>query len=222
MDLGDFNILSGMNIGGLVNNFLIIIIVSVIALIIGGIAFFLMKKKKEMKVPKQIICWWEETANSQIPLDQDEAVEVVHPGTRLRAFYIKKKDMWLPRFTRSVKPGLFYVTITPQRELVNWIPTKLSEDMVKMGLKYDHTDMLWQSENLREFIKRNYRDKSIKWWQAYQQVIATVIFLIFLTICMAVVLYMMRGIVGDIGGIAGQLSETIKGMEACKPTSGLI
>jgi len=222
MDIGNFNPFSGMNIGGFLDNFLIIFIVGVCGIIIGGIAFFLVKKKKEKTLPKQTVIWWEDFGDRQIQLGKDEMVEIVHPGTRLRAFYIKKKDMWLPRFTNSVQPGLYYVTLTKQRELVNWIPTSLTEDMQKMGLCYDHTDMLWASENLREFIKRNYRDKSIKWWQAYQQVITTVIFLIFLTICISVILYMMRGIVGDIGSVASQLSEAIKSMEMCRPTSGVI
>jgi len=222
MNIGKFNPFSGMNTSGMINNFLIIFIVGVIGLIIGGITFFLVKKKKETKIPKQTIIWWEDFADKQIQLGMDKAVEIVHPGTRLRAFYIKAKDMWLPRFTNSVQPGLYYVTLTKQRELVNWVPTSLSEDMSRMGIKYDHTDMLWASENLREFIKRNYRDKSIKWWQAYQHVITTVVFLIFLTICMAVVLYMMRGIVGDIGSVTETLSQAIKTMETCKPTSGVI
>lgn len=222
MDIGSFNPLKDIDIGNLINNILIFFIVLIVAVIIGGITFFLMKKKKESKVPKQSIIWWEETAESQIQLGRDELVEIIHPGTRLRAFYIKNKDMWLPRFTRSVQPGLYYVTITPQRELVNWIPTKLSEDMKKMGLKYDHTDMLWASENLREFVKRNYRDKSIKWWQAYQQVITTVIYIVILTVSFAVIIYLLRGVITDIGTIGNQLGEIIKNMETCKPTSGIV
>lgn len=220
VSLGELNPFGNFNFSGIFNTFLIIAIVAIVGLAIGGIGFFLMKKKKEAKTPKNSIIWWEETADSQIQIGRDEAVEIVHPGTRLRAFYIKKKDMWLPRFTRAIQPGLYYITITPQRELVNWVPKKLSEDMAEMGLKYDHTDMLWAAENLREFVKRNYRDKAIKWWQAYQGIISVVIFLIFLTICMAVVLYMMRGIVGDIGTVANQLSETIKA--SCNPGSGFV
>jgi len=221
-DILSFNFFADISTQSLFSNVLIIVIVAVLAFIIGAIAFFLLKKKKELKIKKHTICWWEETPDSMIPIDQDEAVEVVHPGTRLRAFYIKKKDMWLPRFTRSVKQGLYYITITPQRELVNWIPTKLSQDMKKAGLKYDHTDMLWAAENLREFIKKNYRDKSVKWWQAYQQVITTVVFIVFLTICMAVIIYMLRGVTGDIGSIANQLAETLKQTQACQANSGLI
>lgn len=218
--IGDF-LPVGFSITGIWNILLTIFIIIIFTVATAAIAFYLYKRKKEMNSPKSTICWWEDTGEKQIPLDQDEVIEITHPGTRLRAFYIKKKDMWLPRFTKSVKQGLYYVTITPQRELVNWTPGSIEKNMKEIGLKFDHTDMLWASENLREFIKKNYRDKSVKWWQAYQQVITTVIYIIFITISFGIVLYMMRGIVGDIGLLMERGGEIMKGLEACKPSSGI-
>jgi len=70
--------------------------------------------------------------------------------------------------------------------------------------------MLWAAENTREFIKRNYKDKSIKWWQAYQGAITTAIYIVILTFSFVVIIYMMRGIVKDLGVVSGTIAEAVK------------
>ena len=215
IDLADFGI--NINVGAVVNQILTIAMIIFLIVIIAVIVFFLMKLKKKKKVPQYKIGWWEDVHGELIPTTMDNAKEIIIPGTRLRVFYIKAKDMWLPRFIRGVKEGLFYVAITPRRELVNFTLTSIGADMEKAGLKYDHTDMIWASENLREFIKRNYRDKATPWWKAYQGVITTAIYIIILTFSFVIILYFMRQIIGDMGGILGGIEKLLKQMEACYP-----
>lgn len=215
ISLADFGL--NFKIGEIADKILTIGMIVIIIIIVAGIIFFLLNAKKKKKTPVKKIGWWEEVHGNMIPTAMDKAQEIVIPGTRLRVFYIKSKDMWLPRFTRGITENLFYVAITPKRELVNFTLTSIGKDMEKAGLKYDHTDMIWASENLREFIKRNYRDKSTPWWKAYQGVITTAIYIIILTFSFVIIIYFMRQIVGDMGGVLNGIEQLLKQMESCNP-----
>ncbi len=144
----------------------------------------------------------------------DKVQEIIIPGTRLRVFYVKSRDMWLPRFTRGLTKDLFYVAITENRELVNFTLGSITANMKEAGLVYDHTDMIWASENIREFIKRNYRDKSTPWWKAYQGVITTAIYIIILTFSFVVILYFMRELIGDIGNLIRGVEKLLDRMDS--------
>ncbi len=221
INLADFGI--NFNIGDLADKFLTIGMIIISVIILAGIVFFLLNMKKKKKTPAKKIGWWEDVQGKLIPTAMDNAQEIIIPGTRLRVFYIKAKDMWLPRFTRGITKELFYVAITPKRELVNFTLTSIGSDMEKAGLKYDHTDMIWASENLREFIKRNYRDKATPWWKAYQGVITTAIYIIILTFSFVIIIYFMREIVRDMSGVLGGIERLLDKMESCNPRgSGIV
>lgn len=216
ISLADFGF--NVDIGSLANKALTGFMVLFMIVVIGGLVFFYLKKRKEKQSPAmKKIGWWEDVQGNLIPTTMDNAKEIIIPGTRLRVFYIKSKDMWLPRFTRGITKDLFYVAITPKRELVNFKLKSIGETMEKAGLEYDHTDMIWASENLREFIKRNYRDKSTPWWKAYQGVITTVIYIVILTFSFVVILYFMREIVTDMGGVLNGIERLLDKMNACNP-----
>ena len=163
IDLGDFG-LGDINVGPIIDKILTFVGLIVFILIVSAIAYYFLKKKKENQNSSvKRIGWWEEVQDKLIPVSTDDAKEIIIPGTRLRVFYVKSKDMWLPRFARGLTKDLFYVAITQKREMVNFTLKTLSSDMKEAGLEYDHTVMIWASENLREFIKRNYRDKATPW-----------------------------------------------------------
>lgn len=198
--------------------------VFLLCLIIGGIIVGLLYVKKKKKTGKDIkkIGWWEETAVGMTPGRMDEAQEIVIPGTTLRVFYVKERDLWLPRFTKGITPTLFYVAITPNRQMVNFTLKRLGAEMKEAGLDYDHEDMIWAAENTREFIKRNYKDKSIKWWQAYQGVITTAIYILVMTFSFVIIIYFMRGIVKDLSSVADTISKAVQ--TSCQNTfnSGVV
>ncbi len=216
INLKDFGL--SIDVGAFIDKFLTFLIILVAIAIIGGMVFFFMKWRKEKKDPiGKKIGWWEEVQGKLIPTSMDDANEIIIPGTRLRVFYLKSKDMWLPRFTRGITKDLFYVCITPKRELVNFTLKSISKDMAEAGLEYDHTDMIWASENLREFIKRNYRDKATPWWKAYQGVITTAIYIVILTVSFVVILYFMRNLIGDMSSILSGIENLLNKMNACNP-----
>lgn len=195
-------------------------------IIIGTIIFFIINWKKKQKKGNLVeIGWWEEITENMIPLTVDKAEEIIIPGTSLRVFYIKSKDMWLPRFTRPIKPKLFWVVITPNREIVNWTPKPIGKDMKEAGLNYDHTDMRWAAENTKDWIKRNFRDKSTPWWREYKGVIAGVAYILVTTFCLGVILYLWKGLVNEMGGITAQLGKQcmqVMGQGVANNASGVI
>lgn len=206
------------NISGFGDKLLGILLVVLIIAIVGfGIFFYSKRQKKNKTGVMKKIGWWEEVHSELAPTAMDDAEEITIPGTRLKVFYIKSRDMWFPRFTRGITKDLFYVAITPQREIVNFTLGSISKDMEAAGLNYDHTDMLWPAENLRDYIKRNFRDKSQPWWKQYQGVITTAIYIIILTFSFVVILYFMRQIVGDLRGVVSQVGELLKQLNACYP-----
>lgn len=179
-----------------------------------GVGYFIItrNKKKKGKLIKKI-GWWEEIQGNMTPLKIDEAEEITIPNTNLKAFYIKKFDMWLPRFTIPISQDLFYVCITKTREIINFKLKSLSKDLKEANLEYDHTDMRWANENLAEHIKRNYRDKAVKWWREYKDVIQIVIFVMVMTLSLVIVLLMMSNLAEKIGEIGKMLGDIVSNLQ---------
>lgn len=217
INLGDFG-LGDINVGPIIDKLLLFVGIIALILVVSAIAYFFLKKKRDSQNSSiKKIGWWEEVQDKLIPISTDEAKEIIIPGTRLRVFYIKSKDMWLPRFTKGLTKDLFYVAITAKREMVNFTLKTISSDMKEAGLDYDHTDMIWASENLREFVKRNYRDKSTPWWKEFQGVITVAIYLVLLTVSFCVILYFMRQLIGDMGQILSGIKTLLAEINSCNP-----
>lgn len=184
--------------------------------------FFRYRNKKESGTEKRLV-WWEETTRGLVPIKEEIAEEVTIPGTNLKLFYVKKSNTWLPRFNNGITASLFYIAITKNREIVNFSLKSIEDDLAQAGLQYDHTDMRWAAENMREFVKRNYRDKAVPWWREYQGVISTAIFIVLMTASLGLIIYLMRGVVQDIGAISAQIADAVEKVQMCSPTtSGII
>jgi len=215
---------SSFNSGAIVDKIYSFLGVFLLLVALGGIvtAFVIIKKKGKNKGNGFKIGWWYEVGGRMEPSTMDEVEEIIIPGTVLRIFHNKKKDLWIPRFTRGISKNLFYVLLTPTNQMVNFTIPSLSQDLKIAKLEYDHTDMLWAAENAREYIKRNYKDKAVKWWQLYQTTIATAVLLAMMTFCFILIIYFMRGLMADMGDIAKTLGS--KALEACANarTSGVV
>ena len=184
-----------------------------------GIAWKIKKRNKDIKMIKKI-GWWEQGNNTMQPAHMDDAEEIIIPGTSLRVFYVAKRDLWLPRFNRGITTSLFYVLLTENRQMLNFT-IDVPDSKGKSGLVFDHTDILWAAENTREFIKRNYKDKSVKWWQEYKEIIAVASLVVIMTISFVTIIWFLRGAIGDIGEVSAQLGNLWERTEAARQTSGV-
>lgn len=220
--LSDFG-LGNFDVTGLISSTGKLVAIFVILLVAGAVGFYLYKKKEKVKnrSTKKIV-WWEDVNDILKRVGQDEAEEIIIPNTSLRVFYIKSKDMWLPRFTSGVDLDMFFVALSKGRELVNFVLGSLEKHLAKANIKIDHTDMRWAAENTREFIKRNYRDKSVKWWKEYKDTIQIAIFIVLMTFSMIAIIYFMGGLVDKIGAIEDQISAQLNNLVAQSKTSGVV
>ncbi len=215
---------TNFNLGGIFDKILLIGTLIFVIIIVGAIMFFILKWKGKQKLGNlKEIHWWEEINGKLTPIRVDQAEELTIPGTNLKLLHVKKSNTWLPRFTRGISPTVYYVAITAHKEIVNFTLKSLDESMMEAGLDYDHTDMRWAAENLREFVKRNYKDKAVKWWQQYAGVITTAAFILVMTFSFVIILFFMRGIVSDIGVVANNMAEAANQLNLCTPQgSGVI
>jgi len=215
--------ISGIDIKGILGNIFNVISLIVIAGLVGGFVYmyFRWKKGKASGTLKEIR-WWEEVNGQLAPVRTDKAQEIIIPGTNLKVFYVKDKNMWLPRFARGITLNTFFVAITKNKELVNFTLGSIDNELAQSKLTYDHTDMRWAAENLREFVKRNYKDKATTWWKEFSQLIGVVIFIVFMTISLVTIIWFMKGIVTEMGGVAAGLSDAVGKINACTPGSGII
>lgn len=225
MALDPSSFFSGIDIKAILGNIFNIVLLIVLVLVAAGFVYMILrwKKQKGSEATKEIK-WWEEVSGQLVPIRSDKAQEISIPGTNLKVFFVKDKNMWLPRFSRGITTNLYYVALTKNKELINFTLKSIDDELAKSNLSYDHTDMRWAAENLREFVKRNYKDKAVTWWKEYSQVIGVAIFVTFMTISLVTIIYFMRGIVEDIGAVANTLNVALDKMNACRPppTSGVI
>ncbi len=213
------------NFGGIISKTLWIFGIIIFAVIGVGAIYLYSKSNKKKANPKlKQVGWWEEIHGEMVPLGLDNVEEITIPRTNLKVFYNKVKDLWLPRFTRGITKELFYVAITPEREIVNFTLKSLSRDRAESELIHDHTDMRWAAENTREFIKRNYRDKSKTWWKEYKEVITIAILIVLITASFLIISWMMSGIVKDIGSVGISLANAVEKLNMCSPqaSSGIV
>lgn len=225
IDIGSLVGLNGVNVGGVLDKIITFFLILGSVLFLGAVFYFIYTKKKKLAKQGSMkkIGWWEEGPDRLIPGVMDEAEEIIIPGTPLAAFYIKSKNLWLPRFSKAISPGLYYVARTKMGEIVNFVVKSLEKDMKEAGLEFDHTDMKWAAENLRDFIKRNYKDKSIPWWKEYKEVISTVILLLAMTFCFVIIIFFMRDIIKDLGSVSTSVASYLDKANACESIkSGLV
>jgi hypothetical protein len=222
MDLS--NLGSMFNLSWMIEKIYLFVGIFLLLAVIGGTitALLILKRRAKDQRGKSKVGWWYEVGDYMQPGEMDDVEEIVIPGTTLRIFFNDQKDLWIPRFTRAIKENLYYVLLTPTNQMVNFRLKSISNDLKTAKTEYDHTDMLWAAENSREYIKRNYKDKSVKWWQLYQNTIAVAGLILIMTFCFVLIVYFMRGIVVDMGNVANSLGNYA--MQACTraQTSGVV
>lgn len=139
-------------------------------------------KRKEKKSYDNTLYFFEEVNHNLIPTDTLKACELIVPGTSIKVFYVKSKDLYIPRGTKRMGAKKYWYAVRNNRELINFSLTNINKELKEANLDYDHTDMRYANENLKEIIKRNYKDKSTKWWKEYKDVIATVIYIFVISV----------------------------------------
>ena len=218
---GTENILGDFDISGILSGVGKLALLIFVFLFVGGVMFFIFWTLKQKKIYNKKIFWFEEVYGDMIPIGQDIAQELTIPGTNIQTFYIKRKDLYLPRLTKRMGKDNYWIAIKNNRELVNFTMKNINKEMTESNLDFDHTDMRYALTNLKDLIKRNYRDKSEKWWQAYKEVISLVILIFVLSVSFFFLFTKMGDLVDKIGVLIEHADHVIKSVEAVRG-SGVI
>ncbi len=196
-----------------IGDFALIIILFVIVM---GIIYAVFWTKKQKTLYNKKIFWFEEIHGEMVSIDNDMAAELTIPGTNIQVFYIKKKDLYLPRPVIRMGKNAFWFAIRNNREIVNFSMKNINKEMKEANLNYDHTDMRYALTNLKELIKRNYRDKSQAWWREYKEVIGLVVLIFVMSLSFFFLLSKIGDLIGQVGLLIDHADEVVKSAEVLR------
>ena len=218
---GTENILPNFNFSGIMSGIGQFILLLFLFLVVGGIFYYVYYRKKKRRTFNKKIFWFEEVHGDIIPIGEDSACELIIPGTNISVFYIKEKDMYLPRPVKRMGKDAYWFVVKNNREIVNFTMKNINEEMTEAGLDYDHTDQRYALTNLKELIKRNYKDKSQPWWKEYKDIIAVVILVFVLTLSFIFIISKVGGLIEQVGVLIDKADQLIS-VAQTKGGSGVV
>jgi len=209
-----------INFGRILGGIGQVVVIIIVFLVMAGVIYLLFTLKSRKKANKKIF-WFEEIHGNMVPIDEDVAKELTIPGSQIKVFYIKKKDMYLPRPVKKMGKDAYWFCIRSNREIVNFAMKNLNKEMKLANLDFDHTDMRYALVNLKELIKRSYRDKSTPWWREYKEVISIVILIFVLSLAFFFIISKTGALIDKAGILIDHADQLIKSAEALRG-SGVI
>ncbi len=211
----------GVDISSILGGIGQFVLLVIVFIIVGGIFYVWYYLRKKKKSYNKFIHWFEEVNGSMVAIGEDKATELTIPGSNINVFYIKEKDMYLPRPVHRMGKDSYWFAIRNNREIVNFVIKNINEEMKEANLEFDHTDMRYALVNLKELIKRNYRDKSQVWWREYKEVISLVILIFVLTLSFIFIISKVGELIDKAGILIDHANELVKIAEI-KAGSGVI
>ncbi len=205
-----------IDFGGILSKIGSFALIIILFIFVMGIFYTILWTKKQKKLYNKDIYWFEEIHGEMVSIDNDKAAELTIPGTNIQVFYIKKKDLYLPRPVIRMGLNSFWFAIRNNREIVNFSMKNINKEMQEANLNYDHTDMRYALTNLKELIKRNYRDKSQAWWREYKEVISLVILIFVMSLSFFFLLSKIGTLIDQVGALIDHADQVVKTAEVLR------
>lgn len=190
-------------------------------LLVAGVWGLWYWRRKNKKLYNKRIFWFEEIHGDMAPIGEDWACELKIPGTNLTVFYIKTKDMYMPRPIKKMGKDAYWMAIRNNREIVNFAMKNINDEMKHANLDYDHTDQRYALTNLLAIIKRNYRDKATPWWREYKDVIAVVVLIFVLTLSFFFLFTKVGTLLDKAGVLIDTANKLVQSASQVTPGSGV-
>ncbi len=197
----------------------LIFLAFVILIVAGAIAFFYYARKARKKAFKNEIPIFVSLNGKHKKVGTDYAKEIYVPDSNISLFYLKINKIYIARPTRAMGKNEYWYSISENGEWVNFDLSTNPEDNTLAKANYDHTDTRYAYVNLKEIIKKNYKDKSLVWWKdpVIMNIISYVIMcIIFVGACWFLI-SKMGHLIGQMGPfldkmdiIADKMSEGVK------------
>lgn len=167
--------LGGVDVSGIGTTVLIVVLMFIIALAIGGFVFWHYYKKFKKASFKNNIPIFLEVAGKIQRIGIDSAKELFVPDSNISLFFLKSRKIYLARPTRAMGKNEYWYKILENNEWVNFEMSNHPEDNTLAIANYDHRDTRYAYVNLKDIIKKNYKDKAVQWWKEYSGVITIVV-----------------------------------------------
>ncbi len=209
----------GRSVGGFVQGLIFLIIIGVI---VAGIVYYFASKKQYNKT----IHIFEEIAGKAVPVRIDKAKEIILPNTSIRAYYLKKGKVFLPRPSIQTGVGHYWFFIRKDGEWINVGIENLNTKLNELKIHYDHTDMRMANASLKKLIEKNY--KKLNWLKEYAPYIAIGILVLMLGITAFLIINQVKPISSSFTAaasaseiVATKLAEVVTSMDNICTGSGI-
>lgn len=207
----------------------IIFVAFIILIFSGGISFFYYSRKSNKLSYKSQIPIFLSLNGKHIRAGLDWAKEIFVPDSNISLLFLKHHKIYLARPTRSMGKNEYWYSISENGEWVNFDLTTDPEKNTLANANYDHRDTRYAYVNLKEIIKKNYKDKSLVWWKdpvimnIISYIIMSIIFIggcWFLTAKMSTLISQFGPLLDKAGLIADRLADAVQ--NAQNINSGLV
>ncbi len=204
--LGVSNPLSGINWGAL-GVWATFAFLAFIILLVAGLAtfFYYTRKIKKLQFRNQIPIF-QTLHGKHTRITVDYAKEVFVPDTNVSLFFLRDKKIYIARPTRAMGKNEYWYSISENGEWVNFDLTADPEKSTLSQANYDHRDTRYAYINLKEIIKRNYKDKAVKWWKEYSHIITFIIVAFVFVGSMWVLISKIGNLIAELGVVADKFS----------------
>ncbi len=183
-----------------------IVFILILGAIIGGVVYYIANKKQYNKH----IHIFEEVGGRTVPVGVDKAKEIILPNTSIRAFYLQKKKVFLPRPSIQTGVGHYWFFIRDDGEWMNVRLENLNVKLKELGLHYDHTDMRMSNASLKKLIEKNY--KKLNWIKEYAPYIAIGMLLLILGIAVFLIINQSTKSLAALGSTAETNKAVLEGL----------
>ena len=186
----------------------LILLAFVILIFAGGITFLWQLRKKSKISYKNQIPIFITVNGKHSRIGMDSARELFVPDSNISLFFLKNHKTYLARPTRAMGKNEYWYSISENGE---WVNFDLSIDPEKNTLaeaNYDHRDTRYAYVNLKEIIKKNYKDKALVWWK--DPVVMNIISFVIMSIVFVGACWFL---IAKMGGLIERVGELISALD---------
>jgi len=143
----------------------IILVCFIILILSGGITFIFAARKVNKLAFKNQIPIFQDINGKRIRIGLDWAKEIYVPDSNISLFYLKGFKIYLARPTRPMGKDEYWYSIAQNGEWINFDMSMDPDRNTLAHANYDHRDTRYAYINLKEIIKKNYKEKTLVWWK---------------------------------------------------------
>ena len=211
-NLGAPKIGGSVNWTGVGNGVLIAILVFFVIIVVGIITFAYYSKKLKAIQFKNKIHIFKEVNGKPYPIDDDTARELFVPDTNVGLYFLRRRKIYIARPTRAMGKDSYWYKIRPNGEWVNFDLESDESKLTTSKANYDQSGTKYAYINLKEIIKRNYKDKAIKWWKEYAPLITFVIVSFIFVISIIILLARVGKLINELAPLVEQWTRIAESM----------